>query len=227
MKAIRVFLSTATLLTVVSMPAHADSFFLNFQYLKNLEPIANFYNGGTGGFGSYAGAGKNYGVTFSSNALGLRSYLNGGGGNFASTPLGTPAVFFNSGSTGSMTVANGFTTGVNFFYASLAPATITIWSGANGTGTILASVTLGVNGGAAAGCTGATLYCNWTDVSVAFSGTANSITFTGPANYLGITDVTIGSSRTAIPEPGTFLLLGSGVITISLRKWLLPLRHKV
>jgi hypothetical protein len=227
MKSLTLLLCTATLLGAMSVPARADSFFLNFQYLKNLEPVANFYNGGTGGFGSSAGAGKNFGVTFSSNALGLRSYLNGGSGNFAATPLGTPALFFNSGTTGYMNVANGFTTGVNFFYASLAPATITIWSGANGTGTILATIALGVNGGAAAGCTGANLYCNWTDVSLAFSGSANSITFNGPANYLGLTDITIGSTRTAIPEPGTLLLLGSGLVTLSSRKVFLKLKQKL
>jgi len=207
----------AMVAALVCAPAYATSspFFLNFQYLKNLEPIANFYNGGRGGLGSFAGVNKDFGVTFSSNALGLRSYLNAGSGNFAGTPLGTPAVFFNSGSSGYMDVTSGFTTGLNFFYTSLAPITVTVWSAPNGTGSVLATIVLGVNGGSAGGCSGAVLYCNWADISVAFSGLARSVTFTGPANYLGITDITVGSTRTAIPEPATLLLFGSGLVALA------------
>jgi hypothetical protein len=207
----------AVVVALVCAPAYATSapFFLNFQYLKNLEPIANFYNGGTGGLGSYAGMNKDFGVTFSSNTLGLRSYLNSGSGNFASTPLGLPAIFFNSGTSGYMNVAGGFTTGLNFFYTSLAPITVTVWSGANGTGNVLATITLGVNSGTAGGCTGAPLYCNWSDIAVAFSGTATSVTFRGASNYLGLSDITVGSTRTAIPEPTTLLLLGSGLVAIA------------
>jgi len=207
----------AMVVALVCAPAYATSspFFLNFQYLKNLEPIANFYNGGRGGFGSYAGYNHDFGVTFSSNALGLRSYLNAGAGNFAGTPLGTPAVFFNSGSSGYMDVTSGFTTGLNFFYTSLAPITVTVWSAPNGTGSILATIVLGVNGGSAGGCSGPVLYCNWTDIAIAFSGMARSVTFTGPANYLGITDITVGSTRTAIPEPATLLLFGTGLVAFA------------
>ena len=228
MKSLGSALFVAALFVASCVPVQASSapFFLNFQYLKNLEPISNFYNGGLGGFGSNAGMNKNFGVTFSSNALGITSSLSGGGGNFAPTPLSTPAVFFTSGSSGYMNVAGGFSTGVNFFYAALAPATVTVWSGANGTGTVLASITLSVNGGSGAGCSGGTQYCNWTDVGLAFAGTAGSVTFQGPANYIGISDVTVGRTTTAIPEPTSLLLFGTGLVGFSTMKVRRALRRE-
>src|SRR5690242_4774654 len=76
---------------------------LTFSGLKDLEPISNFYNGGTGGFGSSGG--QNFGITFSSDALAIKSYLQGGAGGFALPPTQTPALFF-TGAMGVMTVAN-------------------------------------------------------------------------------------------------------------------------
>lgn len=189
---------------------------MNFNYLGDLQPVGNFYDGG--GLTST----PNYGVTFSSSFFGLRSYQNGGAGNFASTPVGTPAIFMNgpTGSpvTGTMNVTPGFANGLNFFFsAGFAVGqneTVTIWNGANGTGIVLATITLANNNG---GCT-APLYCNWTDIAAGFSGTAHSVTFSGPANQLGISDITLGSTTTAVPEPSGIYLLGTGLAAVSLSK---------
>jgi hypothetical protein len=189
---------------------------LDFQGLVNLQTVGNFYNG----------AGRsitpNYGVTFSSNFYGLQSALNGGSGNFASDPLNMPAIFMNgvtgSPAMGTMNVAPGFSSGLNFYFTAGFTGgqteTVTIWSGLNGSGTVLAIINLANNN---ASC-GSPAYCNWSNIGATFSGTAHSVTFSGPANELGISDITIGGSSTAIPEPSPIYLLGTGLMLISLSK---------
>lgn len=204
------------LIALTSSAAFANSVeLLNFNYLGDLQQVGNFYNGS-------GPADRNYGITFSSDFFGLRSYANGGSGNFGATPVGTPAVFISSGQTGSaalgvMNVNGGFTTGLNFFYtAAFAPGQsemVTVWSGTNGTGTVLATLMLANNNGS---CT-APAYCNWSDASMLFSGTAHSVTFSGPSNEVGFTDITIGSKNTAVPEPSTIYLLGGGIVGVGLR----------
>lgn len=177
---------------------------LSFQGLGSLQQVGNFYNG------SGLSGTPNYGVTFSSNFFGLKNPP----GVFAPTPTGTPAIFLcptcmaGTPITGVMDVAPGFSNGLNFFYTAGftngATETITIWSGVNGTGTVLATLTLSNNNG---NCS----YCIWSDIGVKFSGTAMSVTFSGPADQLGLADITLGSSTTAIPEPSSIYLMGTGL----------------
>jgi hypothetical protein len=217
---IRTVTSAAILLTVLlfSVCAHADpGELLNFGGLGDMQTVGNFYNGG--GLSST----PNYGITFSSNFFGLKSFYQGGSGNFATTPTTTAAIFIygptGSPATGVMNVGPGFTTGLNFYFTAgftgNQTATVTIWSGANGTGSVLATITLGNNNGA---CSGFPSYCTWSNIGTSFSGTAHSVTFTGPANELGLADITIGGKGTAIPESSSMYLLGIGLMAISVSK---------
>ena len=205
-------LITGVLLAVLTLSlssvAHATPvILLTFNYLQNLEPVADFYNGGSS-------KAPNLGITFSSNFYGLRSTAKGGTGNFSPDPTGSPAIFINglSGSTvtGTMNVSGGFSSGINFYYTAAFQQTVTVWSGANGTGTALATITLAPND---AGCHNS--YCTWSDVALTFSGSAQSVTFTGMANGIGIADITIGQSTTAIPEPSSIYLFGTGLMGMS------------
>jgi hypothetical protein len=218
-----VLLSAAVLFSVPS--AHANSGeLLDFAGLGNLQAVGNFYNGG--GLAST----PNYGVTFSSNFFGLISTKFGGAGNYnpeiftGTQTISIPAAIFINGTTGSMAVgvmnvAAGFSNGLNFFYSAgftgSQAETVTVWSGTNGTGTVLATITLQNNNG---GCSGSGYaFCNWSNTpGLSFSGTAHSVTFSGPTNELGIAEITLGSPRTAIPEPSTIYLFGIGLVGVTL-----------
>jgi hypothetical protein len=173
---------------------------LNFGGLQNMQQIGTTYSG----------------VSFSSNILVLHAVGQNGSGAFAPDPTQTPTIFLNgvtgSAATGIIDVAAGFSTGIQFYFTAGFGESVTVWSGYNGTGTILATLALSPNN---LPCTGFPSYCNWTSARLAFSGTAKSVTFTEPANGLGIADITLNSTTSAIPEPSSIYLLATGLGAMS------------
>jgi len=171
---------------------------LTFEGLKDQEPVLNFYNGAYGANGS--GPGPNYGITFEGQSLASISDLSTiltpagiplqGTGNFSNAPSGITTVFFLSGVGVVMDVPAGFSTGFSVYYAAANTAgSVTVYDGLDGTGNVLATLQLPVNG---ANCGPATYSC-WTPVGVPFNGVAKSVDFSGAANYIGFDNITVGS----------------------------------
>ena len=161
---------------------------VNFGSLKNLEFIDQFYNGGKGSLGS--GPGPNFGLQFTANAQAIISASQGGSGNFINNPGGEPVMFFQTGNTVTITATNGVNTAVWFYYSALQTGSATVYSGPNGTGNILASVTLPPNN---SGCNTYKL-CVWTTVAVPLNTNAGSISFAGVPDYLAIGPIHLGSA---------------------------------
>ncbi|HUC11757.1 MAG TPA: PEP-CTERM sorting domain-containing protein [Stellaceae bacterium] len=190
---------------------------LTFEGLQNLEPIDNFYNGGLGGNGS--GPGPNFGIIFSANSLALIEDSAGGTGNIQGEPSPVTAAFFLSGGADTMDVPAGFTTGFSFFYSAINnPGVINVWSGLDGTGSLLATLALPVTPMGPYGTPPCTIgspqiFCPFEPIGVSFSGTAESVDFGGTANQIAFDNITLGSSTPVggVPEPASLTLLGVGL----------------
>jgi hypothetical protein len=200
--------------------ASASVIVLNFAGLDGdaQENPLNYYAGGTGSLGS--GPGPNYGITFSSNSIAC-SVQPGGSCNSADLPSGGNLLFFLSGGSSIMDVASGFDTGFSFFYSAVNnPASVSVFSGLGGTGSLLASLALPTtpNGAGIPGCFG-TNFCPYSPIGVSFAGIAHSVSFAGSANQVAFADITLGSEtpgeNTGVPEPLTLSLFGAGLAGIA------------
>jgi hypothetical protein len=112
-----------------------------------------------------------------------------------------------------MDVPAGFTTGFSFDYtAPYYTGSVTVWSGLDGGGTELASISLPTTADAGNSGCGGYDYCPYAPVGVTFSGTAQSVIFSGTQNYIIFDDITLGSSTAGgAPEPATLGLFGLGL----------------
>ena len=195
---------------LTASPAMAQTFTLNFEGAAGyVNPILEFYNGGTDSLGQ---SGPNLGVSFTEAAVALSNDILGPYYSNAPTPL---TVMYAANAAAIMNVAAGFTGGLTFEYSSSQSVlnAVRVYSGLNGSGTLLASASL--FGNAAIGCS-ATAFCRFDLTSVQFAGVAKSISFGGGTPNVLFDDVTI----TAVPEPGTYamLLAGLGVVILLARR---------
>ena len=206
--------------TLLFLPAVTGAQVLTFEGAgappAAFTPIGNFYNGG---------GGPDYGIEFSSNAQVLcfnvpgrecTGTSRGGEGDPASQNAG---LVFLEGSETFMNRAAGFTTGFSFFYSAVfEPGSFTVYDGLNGTGNVLATLTLPTtfDGSGTPECL-FSAFCPFVPIGVSFTGTARSVSFAGVADQIVFDDVTFGSAiagevpGTTVPEPGTVALLAAGL----------------
>jgi len=175
-----------------------------FGGLKNLEFVDNYYNGGTGSMGSGPPA-RNLNLTFTSNAQTIISAAKKGSGNFIGNPGGYPVMFFSTGTSVMLNSSGGVATALWFSYSALQPGAVTVYDGPNGTGNILANITLPANN---VGCTTYKL-CIWSPIGIPLATPAGSLRFSGVANYLAIATIHFGAKiptsivLTSSPNPST------------------------
>ena len=218
MKSLFKLATMAAAIAGAATAASASVVVLDFEGIGNTASINDFYNGGTDSAGN---SGVNYGINFSSASLGLIDSDAGGTGNFANEPSASTIAFFLSGSAATMNVAAGFDTGFSFFYSAFQDAFVTVYSGLNGTGSVLATLNLLTNfnnGGCVGDPNGGA--CHWDPVGVSFLGTAHSVDFGGVANQAGFDNITLGSATPGLPEPESWVLLigGFGLTGAAMRR---------
>lgn len=173
-----------------SLNVAAAPIVLDFEGLDDAESINGFYNGGTSSNGN---TGPNLGVAFSANTLALIDQDAGGSGNFGGEPSPNTVMFFLTGASAIMNVAAGFDTGFSFFYSAINnPGSVSVFDGLNGTGSLLATLTIPVtpfNG--APDPSGQ--FSPFVPIGVGFAGIAQSVSFAGVQNQIGFDDVTFGA----------------------------------
>ncbi len=122
-------------------------------------------------------------------------------------PTSAPNFAYNSDVTSGLDYAAGFTS-LSFTSGVFTPATVSVYSGLGGTGTLLGSITV-TNPPSDPGAFALN--------TVTFSGSAHSIVVLGAAGQFGWDDIVLGS----VPEPATWALMivGFGLVgTVSRRR---------
>jgi len=217
--------SLALVLALSAAQAGADTGELPLTGLRSGAFIQNYFNGGTDSVPT-DGIGPSLGFTFSANAT-AQSAAAGGTGKVENNPvpsLGDVLYFASSASTPAfMNYAGGFNSlSFDYSYSNNAGATgfAYLYSGLNGTGTLLDTITLGpATSGISACSSRLDAYCTWQAVSTGtFSGVAESVVFSGVVGGHGATTATpttitefTGVTIAPVPLPAAVWLMLSGV----------------
>ncbi len=196
-------LATLAALGLAAAPAHAQTT-LTFDQLKSGEDVSTYYNGGFGSQGP--GPGPSDGITF----------VNGAAFSLPNAPSQSNVLFDLSNDTITADKVSGFGTSFAFDYASNSqgfgapvtagiPVTVSVFSGIDGTGTLLASGTYADTPNP---------FLTFVPETLTFSGTAQSVVLNSTPNHAAYDNLTFGAVPTAsaAPEPSQATGLGLAVL---------------
>jgi hypothetical protein len=209
-------------LGLTAMQAQAAILTLPLGNVHTGADILNYYNGGNDSVPN-DGTGPNLGITFSSNATAQKagSSQSTGAGKFENNPSHQSEILYFSFATpatpNALDFGAGFT-GLSFNYSlannsSVDNSTVSIWSGLDGTGSLLDTLSLTAAATAVPCSVRTDSYCTW------------SLATTGPTNFGTARSVTFGGNATAqfsefdgvqlttapVPLPATVWLMLSGL----------------
>jgi hypothetical protein len=187
-------------------------------------PIGSYYNG-------LGGAAVNFGVEFVGDARAFclnrpslpdcsASSWGTGAAADAAEARGTrgAAMIWQDGNV-TMNRLAGFTTGFSFFYSNPFAKAVgfDVWSGVNGTGTLLGSWTAAATPAPSdVGCFDLP-YCPFVAGGTSFAGVGQSVVFNGiDGRFFVLDDMTFGSDvpggpSSTVPEPSTYALMLTGL----------------
>jgi hypothetical protein len=178
---------------------------LTFEGLQNDEFVSDYYNGGHAGYlDQGSGPGPSDGITFGETAYAVTQ----SGFGFSNNPSGVTAMSPDLATGGAfLDDTGGFSDGVSFYYSCNAgTSSASIFSGTDGTGQLLATVSLPANSSG---------YNVFSYVNQSFSGVAESVVFTnGDGRFATLyDDVTVGAAP--VPEPATGGIIISGIVALT------------
>lgn len=201
----------AAALPALAGPALPTTATLSFDELSGYAtPVGDTYLNLSAGFG----------VSFSQEAVTVSNdanftyYSNAPTGGSVLSVLGSVDANGNPLATTAVISARSglaFTSQLLLSYSSVGAVNgaVQVYSGANGTGTLLASADLADN--ATLGCSD-TAYCHWDPLTLNFSGVAQSVVLGG--NLAAYDNLTL--STVAVPEPGSLALMLAGLAGVGL-----------
>jgi hypothetical protein len=193
---------------VVASPAAASPITLTFEGIGHNNQVATFY--------------VLQGITFSANAIAQTSTGNPA---FQNLPSEETILTQEQGSI-TIDVLGGFTGGVSVYYAvNTNRSGFQVFSGPNGTGSVLVTSpgfidNIGGLNTCTAGANPGDPAC-WTLVSANFAGTGLSIRLPSVDGTLLFDNLTLNlvqdplQDPSAVPEPASMLLLGSGLVGVA------------
>ena len=200
-------LTLASLLCLqLSLTSSVQAVLLTFEGVADGTQIGSFYNSGL----------QDYGIVFSSNAIALVDSDAGGTGNFGGEPSPSTVMTLTGTNPTGVTIdaLSGFGTSFSLYYSAVnTGGSFAIYSDAGQTGSLLASLNLAVTGSTPTP-NDPGLYSPFVPVGVLFSGTARSVGLMGTDNQILFDDLNFGARPTAVPEPGTLVLLGGGLLIL-------------
>jgi hypothetical protein len=159
---------------------------LDFEGIGNFNLVRGYYYGFEGG--------PNYGVVFGSSFVALVDSDAGGNGAFANEPSPSTALFFYDDADPTVSVSAGFAA-LSFQYTSYNDATLTVFDGVAGSGTVVATGLIPRTGfcdddtdpGDFPYCGDPTGFLGvWLNYSLPFAGRAKSIRFSGVPEDIGV-----------------------------------------